>query len=159
MTTLPDTLAASLRSWLLANRPASLPAPATGNTGIWSSDRFLLRAEIAQRMSPCLLFLTGDPAWQRGMVATARVPLEVILSTPMDSFSPDDHRLIAGDLEALFWSLTTRPGPLDLIFLHDVEVRHPLTSIDAENREQVTLHRLNILATLCTTTEDPGEGS
>ena len=153
--TITDALAASLRTWLLANRPEAI-----ADTGDWPDSRFVLRFEDDDLPAPRVQFHGSEPVFQRGMIGTARVAGEIVLSTPLATVSAASHLAIAAAIDAALRELEgTLPAELEHVFLHALDVLHPVTSTDENGREQRTTHRLSAVCTLLVPEEEEAEPS
>lgn len=140
--TIPDAVIADLQDFYLSDPPAGLDLDE-------SRLRFLHAA--GEPPSPRLVILAGDPRAQYGMEETSTLPVEIHYITSADRVTADEHRAAAGILDAWWRSLRAakrREVLSTRIYLHDHRTLHPVTEIDAESREQVTILRGSMVVTL-----------
>lgn len=140
--TIPDALALDLRDLYLSAQPAGMAIAA---------DSVRVKHAEGEPPSERLVILTGDPRNQIRMEGTAKVPVSIQYITSKDRMTPDAHRLNAGKLDEWWRSIRAakRRGTLSSrVYLHEITNLQPTTAIRAEEREQVTTLRGELMVTL-----------
>lgn len=141
-TTIPDALAADLRDYFLSAQPGGLAIPA---------DSVRVKHAEGEPPSPRLVFLMGDPKNQVRMEATAKIVVSMQYITSSDRVTPAEHQAAAGKLD-VWWRGIRTVKRRDVIFtrtyLHEITNLQPTTAIRAEEREQMTTIRGEMMVTL-----------
>jgi len=140
--TIPDALAADLRAYFLASPPIGVTLAA---------DRVRIKHAEGEPPSPRLVILCGDPKPVAKMDGTATIPVSMEYITSMDSVTPDAHQTIAGKIDEWWRSIRAakrRDVIVTRIYLHDLVTQQPTSSINKEDREQITAIRGNLTVTL-----------
>lgn len=141
-TTIPDALAADLRDYFLAYPPAGVSL---------SADQVRFKHAEGEPPSPRLAILYGDPRAVPKMDGTANVPVALEYITSMDRVTPAEHQAIAGKIDEWFRGIRGARRRLVLrtrVYLHDVVLQQPSSSIAKEEREQITTIRGDMMVTL-----------
>lgn len=138
MLSIEDQLITDLTDYWTATPPSGLPEG-------WS---IVNMHSTEDRVLPCIII--GHEGAQRfeakSMTGSARVKLRIGVFTDMDETSADDHRTVAGLVEAALRAFSVQPGPLALSYLHALLWESPETS--SEDRRQLTVLRREAVTTL-----------
>lgn len=101
-----------------------------------------------------MVFLSGEARRFTGQDYTARIPFTVELISSEDRMEPDDHRLMAGEIDRWLRDVAIdhrRDLISSRVYLHDLFCGHPSFGAIASDRERVARIKAEAVVTLAET--------
>jgi hypothetical protein len=140
--TLSDAVAADLADLLAVSMPPALQLP---------GGAIRLRHDTRELPATSLVVRSGDAEMVADMDGTGTMEVEIVLTSRMDGMEPERHRAMAGLIGDWLRGVRTskrRTVIQSRAFLHNMEMGQPAAEIDGEQREQRSVLRARVTATL-----------